>query len=310
MATGAAITAFVTDPVGLLGAELVSILVGRGHQVLALARSREAEGRVRRAGAIAVAGDLLTPGRWQDEVAADWVFHLPPPLDRPRFWQVRPEAARTRLAIDRNVFDAVAAGATRRLVYVASLNRYRAAGTRPITEDDLPAPCAADRWRTSPLDCLEGYVLAGLPIVTGIPGCVYGADGWFRELIADPVMTGRRVWLSKPANHSVTPIHVHDCARALVHLAERSERGRRYFVANSEPARIDELATTFARVANRPLRTWRVPAAARFLTDRSRTACGPLDTALSNIRLRGTGFQFEYPTIEEGCRQILRTLHG
>jgi NAD dependent epimerase/dehydratase family enzyme len=30
----------------------------------------------------------------------------------------------------------------------------------------------------------------------------------------------------------------------------------------------------------------------------------------SNIRLRGTGFRFTYPTLEEGLQQILGTLQG
>jgi NAD dependent epimerase/dehydratase family enzyme len=94
-----------------------------------------------------------------------------------------------------------------------------------------------------------------------------------------------------------------------VHLAERGAIGRRYFVANSEPARLDELAETFARVANRPLRTWPFPAVTRLLTDRRPLPCGPLDTVLSNHRLRRTGFEFQYPTVEQGCRQILRTFH-
>jgi nucleoside-diphosphate-sugar epimerase len=306
---GAATTAFVTDPVGTIGAELVAILVARGHDVLALASSTEAATRIRRAGAIAIAGDLATSGRWQDEVAADWVFHLPPPVDDRPTGRAATADTRTRISIDRHVFDAVAAGTTRRLVYVASLARYRAATAAPITEDQLPAPCAAASRQTSPLDCLEGYVLAGLPIVTAIPGCVYGSSGWFRELIAAPVMAGRRIALWRPADHSVTPIHVHDCARALVHLAERGAVGRRYFVANSEPARLDQLAATFARVANRPLRTWPFPAFTRLLTDRRPLPCGPLDTVLSNLRLRRTAFEFEYPTVEQGCRQILRTFH-
>ena len=306
---GAAITAFVTDPDGIVGAELVATLVARGHDVLALASSPDGAARIRRAGAIAVAGNLATPGRWQDEVAADWVFHLPPPVDDRRSGPARAADASARVSIDRHVFDAVAAGTTRRLVYVASLARYRAATTTPITENELPAPCAGERRDISPLDCLEGYVLAGLPIVTGIPGCVYGSSGWFRDLIAAPVMAGRRIPLWRPADHCVTPIHVHDCARALVHLAERGAIGRRYFVANSEPARLDELAATFARVANRPLRTWPFPGITRFLTDRHPMPCGPLDTVFSNLRLRRTGFEFEYPTVEQGCRQILRTFH-
>ena len=191
------------------------------------------------------------------------------------------------------------AGSSTSRTSVETLRRTHGA----ITEDELPAPCGADSWRTSALDCLEGYVLAGLPIVTGIPGCIYGNDGWFRELVVAPVMAGRRVWLAGPGDRCVSPIHARDCARALVHLAERGERGRRYFIANSEPARIDELAGTFARIAGRRLRIWRLPAAARVVVRRRHAVCAGSDILLSNIRLRGTGFQFEYPTVEEGCRR-------
>jgi nucleoside-diphosphate-sugar epimerase len=309
MGTRQATTAFVTNPEGFVGAELVSTLVARGIQVLALTPSPEAAARVRQAGATAVMGRLLTPGRWQDEVAADWVFHLPPPFDS-HIGSTRPDLTRARVSIDRNVFDAVAAGSARRIVYVANLSRNPAMNARPITEDELPAPCGAGSWRTSTLDCLEGYVLAGLPIVTGIPGCIYGNGEWFRQVIVEPIMAGQRVWLVGQASRCVSPIHVRDCARALVHLAERAERGRRYFIANTEPTRIDELAATFARVAGRRLRVWSLPAAARVVVGRRRAVCAGSDIVLSNIRLRGTGFQFEYPTVEEGCRQILRTFHG
>jgi nucleoside-diphosphate-sugar epimerase len=253
-------------------------------------------------------GELLTPGRWQDEVAADWVFHLPPPVDA-HLGSTRTELVRARISIDRNVFDALAAGSARRIVYVTSLSRNPAMNARPITEDELPSPCIEDSRRISAFDCLEGYVLSGLPIVTGIPGCVYGNGDWFRDVIVEPIMAGRRVWLVGQASQSVSPIHVRDCARALVHLAERGERGRRYFVANSEPTRLDELASTFARVADRRLRVWRLPAVARVIA-RHGAVCAGSDLVVSNIRLRGTGFQFEYPTVEEGCRQILRTFHG
>jgi len=30
----------------------------------------------------------------------------------------------------------------------------------------------------------------------------------------------------------------------------------------------------------------------------------------SNIRLRGTGFHFEYPTLEQGVRQVVESLDG
>ena len=33
------------------------------------------------------------------------------------------------------------------------------------------------------------------------------------------------------------------------------------------------------------------------------------DAVFSNIRLRGTGFRFRYPTLEHGLQQVLGALH-
>ncbi|HKF66254.1 MAG TPA: hypothetical protein VKB36_06990, partial [Vicinamibacterales bacterium] len=108
----------------------------------------------------------------------------------------------------------------------------------------------------------------------------------------------------------VSPIHVHDCARALVHLAERGEVGGRYFLVNTDPVRMDELAETFARLATRRLRVWRLPSVA------SRFVFGPLladslktDAVFSNARLRGIGFRFTYPTLEHGLEQVVGALN-
>jgi nucleoside-diphosphate-sugar epimerase len=78
MAGDAGPTAFVTGAAGFIGTEVVKALVARGHQVFGLARSVESTQHLRRVGAIAIKGDLIAPGQWQDETAADWVFHIPP----------------------------------------------------------------------------------------------------------------------------------------------------------------------------------------------------------------------------------------
>ena len=96
----------------------------------------------------------------------------------------------------------------------------------------------------------------------------------------------------------------------MVHLAEHGEAGGRYFLVNSDPIRLHEFAAAFARLANRPLRVCRVPAAATPLV------VGPVladdiqvDAVFSNIRLRGIGFRFQYPTLEQGLQQIVGALH-
>jgi NAD dependent epimerase/dehydratase family enzyme len=98
--------------------------------------------------------------------------------------------------------------------------------------------------------------------------------------------------------------------RALVHLAEHGRSGGRYFVANNAPVRVDEFAKTFARLATRPLRVCRVPAAAsRFVLGSLWPEYPQADAVLSNIRLRAIGFRLEYPTLEDGIGQILRGVH-
>jgi nucleoside-diphosphate-sugar epimerase len=211
-------TTFVTEAAGFIGTELVKVLTARGHQVLGLTQSMEAAQRVRRAGAVAVMGDLLEPGQWQDEAAADWVFHLPPEAEcRPRVTRRRAESmTRARLLMDAHLLEAVAAGAT---------------------------------------------------------------------------------------------IHVHDCARALLHLAEHGEAGGRYFLVNSDPILLREFAETFARLANRPLRVWRMPAAARLVVGPVLPDHFQADAVFSNIRLRGIGFRFRYPTLEQGLQQVIGAFH-
>jgi nucleoside-diphosphate-sugar epimerase len=311
MAFDAAATTFVTGAAGFIGTELVKELAGRGHHVLGLAESADEATRLRRVGATAVMGDLLVPGSWQDEAGADWVFHLPPDPSPPLHLTQRRAAAiaSARVLMDAHLLDAVAAGTTRRVVYVADTCGYGATGPRPITEDQPLLPPGTGRCLTPALDRLDGYVVSGLPIVTALPGWVYGNAAWFRARVIEPIIAGRRVLQFGDADPWVSPIHVRDCARALVHLAEHGSVGGRYFVVNSDPVRMNEFAATFARLANRPLRVWRVPAVARRLVaGTTMPGHGLSDAVFSNVRLRGSGFRFLYPTLELGLQQIIGAL--
>ncbi len=107
----------------------------------------------------------------------------------------------------------------RRRTRAATARRARVRS--PKTNRRGPPPGAAAL--TPALDRLDGYIVAGLPIVTAFPGWVYGNGSWFRERVIEPVMAGRRVLQFGDTGPWVSPIHVHDCARALVHLAERGE---------------------------------------------------------------------------------------
>jgi nucleoside-diphosphate-sugar epimerase len=312
MPVAAATTAFITGADGFVGRALIKVLRSLGRQVFALARSSDAAQRLSSAGATPVIGNLLESGGWQDEAAADWVFHLPPYPRRKspvNSWRVQ-SLARMRVATDAVLLDALTSCEVRRIVYVADACCYGPTGPRPITEDTPPRPSRCGRCLMPALDRLDGYIVSGLPIVTALPGLVYGNGGWFRQQIIEPVITGRRVIQFGNPGHWVSPIHVDDCARALVHLAEHGQPARRYFLVNRDPVRLPEFAATFARLVNRPMWVSRVPAAA------TRLLVGPVladylraDQIFSNIRLRGTGFHFEHPTLEQGLQQVVGALH-
>ena len=306
-------TTFVTGAAGFIGTELVKLLVARGHQVFGLARSLEAAQRVRRAGAVPVMGDLLEPGQWQDEAAADWVFHLPPhPCGGRRVTRRRAASVtRARVLMDAHLLDAVAAGATRRIVYVADTSCYGATGPRPITEDEPPRPSAWGRCLTPALDRLDGYVVAGLPIVTAFPGL-----GLRQRLVVS--RTRHRAghgWPSRPAVWKDRAVGVAHSRPRLCPRAGASRRARRSGrpvfprEQRSDPdARVRGNVRRVSRTVR--LRVWRVPAAA------TRLVVGPVladyiqaDAVFSNIRLRGIGFRFRYPTLEQGLQQVLGALH-
>jgi len=312
MTIGGGITSFVTNAAGFVGTELVKVLVAGGHQVIGLVPSVEAAQRVRQAGATAVVGELSKPGQWQDEAGTEWVFHIPPqPLLHEARGSRRHAASlmRERVSMDANLLDAVANGTTRRVVYVADSSCYGITGPRPITEDAPLRPGNSGRCLGPALDRLDGYLVAGLPVVTGLPGWVYGNGAWFRERILEPVLSRRRVLQFGAGRNWISPIHVHDCARALVHLAERGEPGSRYFLVNSDPIQVQEFAETFARIAERPLKVRRLPYAAAQILGRTAPAdCIEGDMVFSNIRLRGTGFHFNYPTLEDGLQEIVGTI--
>jgi nucleoside-diphosphate-sugar epimerase len=200
MAADTRATTFVTGAAGFIGSELVKLLVARRHRVFGLAHSLEAAERVRRAGAVPVMGDLLEPGPWRDEAAADRVFHLVPhSVHGPSMTRRRAASiTRARVLMDAHLLDAVGASATQRIVYVADTSCYGATGPHPITEDTPPQPSAWGRCLTPALERLEGYIVAGQPIVDAFPGWAYGNGGWFRERVIEPVMAGRRVLLSRP----------------------------------------------------------------------------------------------------------------
>jgi nucleoside-diphosphate-sugar epimerase len=301
-------TLFVAGGTGFIGAEVVRRAVAAGHAVQVLGRSTDARNAARALGAEPVAGDLLERGPWQERAArADWVIHLAQPQTfGGRVTRARAEAYRDqRRAMDRNLLDPL--HGAKKILYVGGTSYYGDLGTRLSTEDATPRPRGWGPYIAPAIEALAGDLSRGLPIVVAFPGYVYGTGSWFREYILSPLKHGKRLTQLAGPQKTISPIHVADAARALLHLLEHGEVGRRYFVVDDRPCENERLPRLAADRMKKPLHVRRVPPwLCRLLigpvvTDSLLTNC-----VLSNQRLRDSGFACEFPTVEEGVADVVR----
>ena len=302
---------FVTGGTGFIGGTFVPLALEAGYQVRVLTRNARAVERWASMGATPVVGDLLSPGPWREEAAAsEWVVHLAQPLTfGARVTRKRAETYREqRLRMDSMLLESLKPGTVRRVLYVGGTSYYGDQGPRLVTEDTPPRPSGWGPYIAPAIESLSGHLARGLPLVEAYPGSVYGLGSWFVEYALEPLRAGRRLFgLKETATLRMSPIHVEDCARALLHLLERGEVGKRYFVVDDQPVPFSELVRVAAGTLGVSYRKVLLP---RWLC---RLMLGPVltdsltaEARLSNARLHGTGFQFHYPTIREGVPALVR----
>jgi nucleoside-diphosphate-sugar epimerase len=303
-------TIFVTGGTGFIGSAFVRRAVAGGHTVRVLARSKDSQEAARRLGAVPVGGDLSRAGDWQEGAArADWVVHLAQPrtfggrVTRARAERYRDE----RLRMDRLLLDPLRADTVKRVLYVGGTSYYGNVGTQLVDEDTTPRPKGWGPYIAPAIEALARDLDRGLPLVVAFPGYVYGNGSWFREYVLSPLRARKKLTALGGKARTISPVHRSDCARALLHLLDRGETGRRYFVVDDQPSPSGDLSRIAAARMRVELRVRRVPP---FLC---RLLLGPVvtdslltDCVLSNARLRATGFTPEFPTIAEGVPDVVK----
>lgn len=300
---------FVAGGTGFIGSVVTRELVSRGLSVSVLARSSESADAARSLGAAPVEGDLLRPGPWQEAArAADFVVHLAQPATFGAYVsRERAEAyRRDRLAMDRHLLDPLDPGHTEKVVYVAGTSFYGNLGTEMRDEDATPVPRGWGPYIAPAIHALDDQVRRGLAVVTAFPGYVYGDGSWFREYVLRPLWKGKRINTIWGRSRFGSPIHVRDCARAVAFLLEKGEVGRRYFVVDDRPVEWSVLYDTAARAMGKEAKLRKIPVwLLRLLVGPVVTDSILSDAVLSNARLRGLGFDFEFPTIDEGIPDVV-----
>ena len=169
---------FVTGGTGFVGTRVVERLVDAGHDVVALSRDPE---RVTDppAGVRLVAGDVVDRASLREPMAGvDGVLHMAAWYDvGPGPWR-RSLAARVNVEGTRNVLELVADLDVPRALYVSTLAVNGDTGGRVVDESyrhDGPFRSVYDetKWRAH-YEVAAPMAAAGLPLVTVLPGVVYG----------------------------------------------------------------------------------------------------------------------------------------
>jgi nucleoside-diphosphate-sugar epimerase len=243
---------FVTGARGFIGGELARQLVTAGHQVVALVRTPSKADSLKALGTELYPGDITDRDSLRAPMrGADGVFHVA------AWYKVgvreRSEAEAINVQGTRNVLEVMRELGVPKGVYTSTVaifsdtrgqlvdETYRFAGTHLSEYDRTKAKAH--------YEVAEPMMRAGLPLVSVLPGIVFGPGDTssIRTALID-VLRGRLPTL--PSRTAACWAHVEDTVRGHVLAMEKGRPGEDYIVAG-EPRTFLEVFTAAARIANR-----------------------------------------------------------
>jgi nucleoside-diphosphate-sugar epimerase len=229
--------AFVTGGSGFIGGSLIQRLRSEGWEVRALARSQDAEQKVRERGAVPVPGDVENEELMRDGAAGcDVAFHAAAKVED---WGDPADFERINVQGTENVIAACRGAGVRRLVHVGTEAALMAG--RPLVNVDEGAPLRPDSPALYPSSKAKAEQRvraandAGLETVVIRPRFVWGrGDTTLLPALVELVRSGRFRWVGG-GRHLTATTHVDNTVEGLWLGATRAEPGSVYFVTDGEP---------------------------------------------------------------------------
>ncbi len=317
---------FITGGTGFIGGEVARQLLRAGHRLTLLVRTPEKAAPLATLGAEIAVGDVTRRETVSEAMrGVDGVFHIAGWLgfggrDRCRFWAVNVEGTR-------NVLEVMAELGIPKGVYTSSLAVFSDTGGRVVNENfffDGIHLTEYDRTKYIALyEVALPLVRRGLPLVTVLPGFVYGPGDTSAAGQVLRLYLKRRLPLI-PSGTAFSCAHVEDVARGHILAMEKGTPGRLYNMCGP-PHTLEDLMRTSEKITGIPFPNLSLPPAVmRFL---SRIASSletliPLPAACSSdILILAAGITyladdsrarrelgFTTRSLEKGLRQTLTAL--
>lgn len=296
-------TILMTGGTGFIGSILIPRLRAEGYQVTALIR----RGEKHPPGVEYIQGDPTSPGDWQSEVMRhDAVMNLAgSSIFRPWTSRVKQDVLESRLLSTRNMVDAIIASDRRiDLLNASGVGYYGFRDDEELDEDDRPGTnFIADLARQWENEAQRASANDSRVVLCRF-GIVLGRDGGAMTNIRKAVQwhAGARLgagtqWFSW--------IHEVDMARAFLFLLAKPDiHGAVNFTA-PHPVRNSELMHVMRKVMGRRALIPCVPAFILKLIYREFSTVFLKGQRVIPGLLRGAGFRFRFPFIEQAVRDLL-----
>jgi nucleoside-diphosphate-sugar epimerase len=255
-------TAFVTGGSGFIGGFLIERLRSEGWDVRALARSQDAEQKVRERGAVPVPGDVGNEELMRDGAAGcEVAFHAAAKVED---WGDPADFEGINVRGTDNVIAACRGAGVRRLVHVGTEAALMAG--QPLVNVDEGAPLRPDSPALYSSSKAKAEQLVrdanddGLETVVIRPRFVWGrGDTTLLPALVELVRSGRFRWVGG-GRHLTATTHVANTVEGLWLGATKAEPGGVYFVTDGEPVVFREFVSALLETQGVTPPTGSVPA--------------------------------------------------
>lgn len=318
--------AFVTGGTGFIGGRMVERLLDDGWTVAALARSPERAARIRARGATLVPGDITEPESFQDAMkGADAVLHLAAyyalgVTDRERMMRINAGGTEA-------VLRAAGDAGVPHVLYCSSIAALGSGPFGSVGDEtrahhgDFPSIYEESKWFAH--EIAVGLAREGLPVVSVMPGAVYGpGDASFVSVLLG-LYARRRLLLCSFRDSVASWVHVDDVVDGMARALEKAPAGETYVLGGDNESIGGLLARIAPLTGIKPPRIWAPDWVAR--------ASMPLSPLISRVLKQAPGavrdgtkllsgsiafssakaerdFGYHYRSIEEGLPPYIEML--
>ncbi len=230
---------FLLGATGSIGSAVLRELAGRGHEILALARSDASAEKIFHHRAVAIRGDMETPERWIAELPdVDAIVHM------------ACDFGGAMEATDSHLLDVLlrrmaSQTSKPRFIYTGGCWLFGGTGDAVATEETPFSPLPAFAWMVPHLRrVLDSDEVDGLVIH---PAMVYGGDGGVFRRFARDAMERQRVRIVGSESVQWPFVHCDDLARLYALALERAPGRSSYLGTAIDGFPVGRIARAFGR---------------------------------------------------------------